>query len=95
MMEYADLDIKPLLLGQKLLELNTNYSHYPVMNEANELIGIVDSEGAADEWDDQNLIVNPTLVIKQTSHILSVMMQMYHFLYFYCSLLTRSFKFDP
>ena len=76
MMEYADLDIKPLLLGQKLLELNTNYSHYPVINEVNELIGIVESEGAADEWDDLNLIVNPTLVIKQTSHILSVMMQM-------------------
>ena len=75
MIDYLDHDMKSLVLGKPLPNLKSNQSYYPVINEVNELIGVVEKDELQD-WGNLKMSINPQLVVDHTSHILVAMMRM-------------------
>jgi hypothetical protein len=75
MIEYLDHDIEYIELGKPLPNFKSIKSHYPVINEVRELVGIVGYDDLQD-WTDSKVNLNPQLIIDKSSHILIAMMRM-------------------
>jgi acetoin utilization protein AcuB len=64
--KYIDLSVKPLI-EQEIVDHIDNWTYYPVLNHANELIGTITEESLF-SYQIENLSIEPSLIISNKNH---------------------------
>jgi hypothetical protein len=75
MIELIDNDLKPIRLNNSFIQGQSGFTHYPVLNENDEIIGIVE-EDRADSLVEMDLEILDQFILQQPVHPLACMMRM-------------------
>jgi len=67
MTDYLDTDFEPLYIDKPHKIVRNGYSHYPILNGVNELLGILE-EDDIESWDNNHLVTNPQLLVQLPFH---------------------------
>ena len=75
MMEYIDIELKPILENQMSSIEKNSYSHLPLLNHLGELIGIVDQE-AVNNYKIEDLRIEPVFIVASHFHPFTCLQRM-------------------
>lgn len=75
MIDYRDHDLEPVRLNSRDKLIRGSYTHYPILNENDELIGIIEEDNL-DFYSELELDLPIKFLIEQSIHPLACMMRM-------------------
>ncbi|MCE2963813.1 MAG: hypothetical protein ACK5UE_06185 [Chitinophagales bacterium] len=75
MIDYRDLDLEPLRINSRDKFIRGSYTHYPIVNENDELVGVIE-EDSLDLFSEHELDLPIKFLIQQSMHPLACMMRM-------------------